>query len=371
MDGFCGVTYGVEVMGDEATIAERLAKAGNDCNAIKRLSDDDLASLIDDPAPGWGTTERVAVDGTQVFIKRLPVTTLELDSGGSTANLYGIPTYLNYPYGSPGLSVARELQFALKATRWVQDGTRTDFPILLHHRVIERGDRVGEGAALGGYTAYRGDEPAMNRYLADRARAPAELVLCFEDIPHSATDWITLHPADASWIVDDVQKTIGFLQSRGIVHFDVDMFNVLTDGRHTYLADYGLVMDSEFELDGAERRFLSANRHFDDGNLILSLGHQLYWMFRSVPGERRATIEFELNLQGATFETVVTRLLDAAGQLDDRGLISVGSAMRTDLARYDDVIRFMHGFFEAARSNWSRHTAFDDETLVKLLAATS
>jgi hypothetical protein len=29
----------------------------------------------------------------------------------------------------------------------------------------------------------------------------------------------------------------------------------------------------------------------------------------------------------------------------------------------------MHEFFAAARSNWSRDTAFDDETLVKLLAA--
>lgn len=371
MAGLGDATYGVGMMGDGAAIAERLAKASIDRNAIERLSDDDLASLVDAPAPGWGKTERVAVDGTRVFVKRVPVTMVELDSGGSTANLYGIPTYLNYPYGSPGVGVARELQFALKATQWVEDGTCTAFPILLHHRVIEHGDRVGEPATLGGYTAYRGHEPAMNRYLAARARAPAELVLCFEDIPHSATDWITLHPADASWIVDDVQKTIGFLQSRGIVHFDVDMFNVLTDGRHTYLADYGLVMDSEFELDGAERRFLSANRHFDDGNLILSLGHQLYWMFRSVPGDRRAIIESELNLQGATFETVVTRLLDTADQLDDRGLILIGSAMRSDLARYDEVIRFMHGFFEASRANWSRDTAFDDETLVKLLAATS
>ena len=130
-------------------------------------------------------------------------------------------------------------------------------------------------------------------------------------------------------------------------------------------------MDSEFELDEAELRFLRANRHFDTGNLILSLGHQLYWMLRAVPSDRRATVESELELEGTTFETAVSRLLDAVDQLDDRGLIPVGSAMRADLARYDDVIRFMHRFFAAARSNWSRHTVFDDEALVKLLAATA
>ena len=180
-----------------------------------------------------------------------------------------------------------------------------------------------------------------------------------------------MHPADVSRIVDDVQTTIQFLQRRGIVHFDVDMFNVLTDGRNAYLGDYGLVMDSAFELDDSERQFLSANQHFDDGNLILGLGHQLYWMLQSVPGDRRATIEAELDADGAAFETVVTRLLDAADQLDDRGLILIGPTMRSDLARYDDVIRFMHGFFATSRANWSRDTAFDDETLVKLLAATA
>jgi hypothetical protein len=357
------------MIGEGTAIADRLARARIDRGVFERLSDHDLASLVDDPAPGWGATQQVDVDGTRAFIKRVPVTMVELESRGSTANLYGIPTYLNYPYGSPGVGVARELQFALKATQWVEDGTCTAFPILLHHRVIERRDRFGVSETTGGYTAYRGDEPTMNRYLADRARASAELVLCFEHIPHSASDWITLHPADASWIVDEIQKTIAVLQSRGIVHFDVDMFNVLTDGRYAYLADYGLVMDSEFELDDAERRFLGAHRHFDEGNLILGLGHQLYWMFRSLEGDRRATVEAELGLEGAAFETVVTRLLDAADQLDDRGLIVIGPAMRADLARYDDVIRFMHEFFAAARANWSRDTAFDDETLVKLLAA--
>jgi len=357
--------------GDGTVASKRLARASIDRRALEQLSDDDLASLTDDPALGWGATERVSAGGTRAFIKRLPVTRIELESGGSTANLYGIPAYLNYPYGSPGVGVARELQFALKSTEWVANGTCTAFPILLHHRVMEHRSRIGDAGPSGGYTAYRGDEPSMNRYLADRARAPAELVLCFEDIPYSASDWIMSHPADASWIVDDVQTTIKLLRSRGIVHFDVDMFNVLTDGREAYLADYGLVMDSEYELDDAEQQFLSANRHFDDGNLILGLAHQLCWMFRSLPEDRRAVIEDELDLKAATFETVVTRLLDAADRLDDRGLFPIGPSMRHDLAKYDEVIRFMHGFFLAARSNWSRETVFDDETLVKLLAATS
>ena len=74
------------------------------------------------------------------------------------------------------------------------------------------------------------------------------------------------------------------------------------------------------------------------------------------PRRPSRTIEAELELDGAAFETVVTRLLDAADQLDDRGLILIGPTMRSDLARYDDVIRFMHGFFAAvARQLVARH----------------
>jgi hypothetical protein len=351
------------------TVAERVAAARIDRSVFERLSDSDLASLLDAPASGWGATQRVAVDGRRAFVKRVPMTAIEVANSGSTANLYAIPPHLNYPYGSPGINVGRELQFALTSTRWVEDGTCTGFPILLHHRVLDRGGAVAEARGSANYTAYRGDDPAMNRYLADRDRAPADLILCYEDLPHAATDRITEHPADATWIVDDVRTTIAFLRGRDTVHFDVDLFNVLTDGRSTYLADHGLVMDSGFELDDLERQFLDANRHFDDGNLILSLGHQLHVMFRAAPADRRSSIERELGLEGLRFEDTVERLIDAVDRLDESGLLPIGAAMRVDLARYGDVIRFMHRFFTSARSDWSRRTALDDDTLAALLAA--
>ena len=215
------------------TAAERVAKARIDRVVFERLTDVDLASLVDDASPGWGATKRVAVDEHAGVGERVPIADrsswraeVRLRTCTGSRRTSTIRTVL------PGLGVARELQFALKATQWVEDATCTAFPILLHHRVMEHRDRLGDPGTAGGYTAYRGDDRAMNRYLADRARAHADLVLCFEDIPHSAAEWITLHPADVSWIVDDVQTTIQFLQRRGIVHFDVDMFNVLTDGRN-------------------------------------------------------------------------------------------------------------------------------------------
>ncbi|MEO7397087.1 MAG: hypothetical protein ABIW84_00830 [Ilumatobacteraceae bacterium] len=346
---------------------ERLERTGETRRAFEGLPDDDLRQLLSDAATGWGATRRVKIAGQPAFIKRVPVTALERANAWSTANLYEIPPYLNYPFGSPGMGVGRELHFARKATGWVEGGTCTAFPVLLHHRLIDRRGSADEREPFAGYTAYRGDDPGMNRYLADREAARCDLVLCYEDIPHTAADWITAHSSDASWIVDQVRATITFLRARDVVHFDIDMFNVLTDGKHAYVADYGLAMDGEFDLNDEERSFLTRNRHFDDGSLILGLGHQLYWMYRAARDDLRAQIESELALSNATFETAVRRLLAASDQFDQRGLLTTGSAMRDQLAKYRDVIQFMHQFFTSARAEWSPHTALDDDTLANLL----
>ena len=346
----------------------RVAGARTTGLAVERLSDDELLALFDDSSRGWGATQRVQVDGRAVFVKRVPVTALERARAFSTANLYGIPPYLNYPFGSPGTGVGRELSFALTTTRWVEARVCTAFPILLHHRLVERTDRSAPGGdAFAAYTAYRGDDPAMNRYLAERAGAQWDLVLCYEHIPHNAVDWLTTHPGDVSWIVEDVRATIAFLRDQGVVHFDVDLFNVLTDGDHAYLADYGLVLDSAFDLTDEERSFLDRNRHFDDGNLILSVGHQLYWNYRATPDGVRQRIDAELALGGLTFEASVCRLLDGIDVLERCGLLATDPRLRELLTTYRPVIDYMHEFFTAGRANWSPDTTIDDDVLAHLL----
>lgn len=351
----------------QAVEVERLARASVDRAAFERLANSELAALFGDPASGWGATQRVDVDGHRAFVKRVPLTWLELERTGSTANLYGIPPHLGYPFGSPGMNVWRELNFAVRSTGWVETGACVAFPILLHHRVMDHDRPDDQAPATSGYTAYRGDDPAMNRYLADRARSRTDLVLVYEDVARSASDWIMGHADAAPGIVEEVLATIAFIRRNGVVHFDVDLFNVLTDGRRTYLADHGLVMDSAVDLDAAERRFLDANRHFDDGNLILSLGHQLYHLYRSAALDRRAAIERELDLDDPTFEIAASRLLNAAGRLDADGLLVIGDAMLAELDRYGSVIRFMHRFFGSGRARWSSSTALDDPALARLL----
>ena len=57
-----------------------------------------------------------------MFVKRVPVTDLEYENMFSTRNLYDIPTYYNYGFGSAGFGVYRELVTHVKASNWVLAG---------------------------------------------------------------------------------------------------------------------------------------------------------------------------------------------------------------------------------------------------------
>jgi hypothetical protein len=349
------------------------------CRALSQrfasLDDEELAALVVGTrlSSGWGAAHQIALDGTRFLAKRIPVTEVERADLKSTRNPYGIPSYLNYPFGSPGLGVGRELQFAVKASRWVESGDCPAFPILIHHRLLE-GPR-GHLAALDreperfvGFTKYRWNEPSMNAYLADRATARHELVMVFEHLPHAAVDWIAGRPHDVGWIVDDVRRVIAFLRSHEVVHFDSDLFNVRTDGQRAYLTDFGLVLDRQFELSDDEHDFLDHHRHFDDGNLLLSAAHQLYWTYQAEPPDRRAAIAAALGIDEATaFDDAVTSLLAASDRLDERGLFPIGRELHTLLTSYGDAIGYMHSFAAAARRNWSARVTFDDARLERLL----
>ena len=332
---------------------------------VDALDDEALGQLLSGASRGWGLSSRVVVDGCPLFVKAVPVTERELDAGLPTTNLYGIPPSFNYPFGSPGLSVGRELAFARRSTQWVDTGECSSFPILIHDRIIRRPQPTQPVA--GDYSAYRGDVESMSEYLQDRAAATRALVLVYEALADSATERIIATPSDAGWIVEQVEQTIAFLHARDVVYFDVDLFNVVTDGERAYVADHGLVMDPTFDLNADERQFLARNRHFDLGNLYLAIGHQIYEMYRAQPRDARQRIDVELGLTGCSFETVALRLIDAVDELDERRLLQIGPTLRALIAEHHAAIRFMHDFFTSARANWSTDTMLDDARLAQIL----
>ncbi|MEV6348689.1 hypothetical protein [Actinoplanes sp. NPDC051851] len=131
--------------------------------------------------------------GRRVDIERAP------GSLGSTADLFRLPSFFQYGIGSAGFGVWREVAAHTMTTRWVLDRQYSGFPLLHHWRQLPQ-------------------------------------------------TWLATGPGDAAYEFLDRALREGsvFMWSRGMVHFDAHVRNLLTDGHRVYFADCGLAAHTGF-----------------------------------------------------------------------------------------------------------------------------
>ncbi|MER8018221.1 protein kinase family protein [Streptomyces griseoluteus] len=261
--------------------AARLALYRTVATRLSLLSDRRLAEVVAAAAPrGSGIGGRSAeldVDGTPVFVKRVPLTDTELrpENLRSTANLFGLPMFYQYGVGSAGFGAWRELATHVMTTHWVLGHEYEGFPLMYHWRVLP--DSPPEGLAdpfggIDGAVAHWEGSPAVRRRLEAIGRASSSLVLFLEHVPRTLADWLHDYRAAAPeggegspypWVEEALTRGTALMSSRGLVHFDAHFANVLTDGRRLYFADFGLALSSLFELSAAEAEFLSGHLGYD------------------------------------------------------------------------------------------------------------
>ncbi|WP_051944056.1 protein kinase family protein [Streptacidiphilus rugosus] len=253
----------------------RLAAHGRVSTALALLSDVRAAELVATAVPVGdgigGRAGELEVDGTRVFVKRVPLTDLELrpEHRRSTANLFGLPLFYQYGVGSCGFGAWRELAVHTMTTDWVLADVHPDFPLMHHWRVLPDTPPEGFVDYLGGIegaVAHWDGSAAVRQRLEAIADSSASLVFFLEHVPQTLGAWLEAQddlPAAAVWAERRLERGTAFMRERGLVHFDGHFANVLTDGRRLYFADFGLALSSRFELSAAERAFLAEHRHYD------------------------------------------------------------------------------------------------------------
>jgi hypothetical protein len=348
----------------------RLASYARLSTKLAYLDDDQLGALVGGQAAhrGWGLSGPAELDGDRLFVKRIPVTDLELEQRFSTRNQYDIPSYYSYGVGSAGFGAFRELAAHVKTTNWVLHGAAEGFPMMYHFRLLPSagGGMSLEGERLAGYVRHWNGNEAIERYMMDRSSAVTELVVVLEHVPHTMNEWLHQHLAEADDVVEQLVETISFLRRSGVVHFDAHFANVLTDGERHYLTDFGLVLDADFSLSADERTFLRRHLDYDYGEALLSVGSQLMWLVQRLPEDERTSIRRAFGIEddkewyrtGATF---IKRVEDLAG------VTPIEPAYLELVKRYRAVMLFMDDFLGTLRANPRKDTAFDEETLRGLL----
>ncbi|GAA2208479.1 hypothetical protein GCM10009850_039370 [Nonomuraea monospora] len=250
---------------------------------LAMLSDRELAGLVAGAEPRGagigGRSAELEVAGVRVFVKRVPLTDLEVrpEHVRSTANVFGLPMFYQYGVGSAGFGAWRELAAHVMTTNWVLTGAYPGFPLLHHWRVIP--DHPPEGFAdefggIDGAVAHWEGSEAVRGRLEAIAGSSLSLVLFLEHLPGTLAAWLAEHRAGEPypWLERALARGTGFLGSQGFVHFDAHFMNLLTDGSEVYFADLGLALSTRFTLSGEESRFLadhlSYDRHYTTSHLL-------------------------------------------------------------------------------------------------------
>ena len=237
------------------------------------FSDARLAALVAAAEPlGMGIGGRSAVadvSGTRVFVKRVPLTELELRHFRSTANLFGLPLYYQYGIGSAGFGAWRELAAHLLTTGWVQAGRYDGFPLLHHWRVLPDTPPAGfldEFGGIDGAVARWDGSPAVRARLEAIGRASASLVLFLEYLPRTLADDVIPE------VATELERGCDFMASQRFLHLDAHFRNILTDGERLCFADFGLALSASFDLTPAESEFLANHltydRHYTANHLL-------------------------------------------------------------------------------------------------------
>ncbi|MEU9314854.1 protein kinase family protein [Streptomyces sp. NPDC048295] len=270
--------------------AARLATYGSVSTHLSLLSDRGLGEVVAGAAPLasgiGGRSAELEAGGARVFVKRIPLTDVELrpENVRSTANVFGLPTFYQYGAGSTGFGAWRELAAHTMTTGWVLGGACESFPLMYHWRVLPDSPLSGFADEFGGTdgaVAYWDGSSAVRERLEAISRSSFSLVVFLEHVPQTLAAWLggqrAAEPGGGygpayAWAEETLLHGADFMRSRGLVHFDAHFSNVLTDGRLVYFTDFGLAVSSEFELSRAEAAFLSGHltydRHYIANHLI-------------------------------------------------------------------------------------------------------
>ncbi|MEY2241918.1 protein kinase family protein [Streptomyces sp. BF23-18] len=255
-----------------ATVGGRLSLLSD-----RRLKD----AVASAPSLGSGIGGRSAemeVDGIRVFVKRVPLTDIELrpENARSTTNVFDLPLFYQYGAGSAGFGAWRELATHIMTTGWALKNEYDGFPLLYHWRVLPDSPPAGFVDELGGVegaVAHWEGSPAVRRRLEAIGLSSFSLVLFLEHVPQTLAEWLGKARAEAlpepagespyRWIEKALLRGTEFMSARGLVHFDTHFANLLTDGRRVYFADFGLALSRDFELSAEERAFLADHLVYD------------------------------------------------------------------------------------------------------------
>ena len=246
-------------------------------NKLKKISSDELNNIfIQGMKKEYKNNSYGKISGYDVFMKKIPLTTLEYNNIFDTFNLYNLPTYYNYPIGSAGINCFREITMHIKTTKWVLEGKINNLIMMYHYRIIKKENNIideiqKENINKNVSTKWNNNKNIKN-YLIERLNAPYEIIVVMEYFPITLNKWLKQDLKNVYSYCKQIFPLLNFLQKQRVIHFDSHSKNfVVSKEGLIYMIDFGLVLDLDFNLTKEEIKFFHKNTLFDYGACIMSI----------------------------------------------------------------------------------------------------
>ena len=231
-----------------------------------------------------GTSLQIKIDNTAVFVKKVPLTDLELlpENYMSTANIFNLPMCYQYGIGSAGFGAWRELAAHVMTTNWVITGQCPNFPIMYHWRILPHEPfklNIDAWGTIKKYYHYWENSNSIRKRVESLNKASAHIALFLEYIPQNLYEWLPGQIAQGretselaiSFVDKNLKTTNTYMNTNGLMHFDAHFENILTDGNLLYFSDFGLALSRDFELTQTETKFLNRHQCYDESYANLNL----------------------------------------------------------------------------------------------------
>lgn len=263
-------------MNDE--LKSRIAHYNLLASEFSNLNDEEVLSLIDTAShlgtSIGGSSSVLTIKQIPIFIKKIKLSDIEKDNKHSTRNIFNLPLCYQYGVGSAGFGAWRELAAHQMTTEWVINNECINFPLLYHYRILPCQKSYISASVLQKIeqdVAYWEGSQAIRERLITRYEASSEIVLFLEYFPENLYQWCIKQIklgndemiSSCRMIEHELKLTLNFMASHGLLHMDVHFWNILTDGHHLYLSDFGLALSDKFELNDEEIIFFAAHRDYD------------------------------------------------------------------------------------------------------------
>ena len=351
------------------------ARRADYCDLNTRLAQMDNRRLLallegNETRRGWGRNHVVRLGRRKIFVKRIAVTDLEHQNPYSTKNLFRLPTYYNIGVGSAGMGVNREILSHIKATNWVLEGACPHFPLLYHHRILPfSGEHPGFLAdQRARYIKYWNSNKNIDRFVQARATAGHEVVLFLEYVPHMLRTWLVRNIGQIDSVINQMRTAINFLRGKGVIHFDANAWNIVTDGRRMYLADFGLVLDRSFDLSKRELDFFKGHTYYDGGQFLGCLELHLRRRYDLLGKRARAGFDARYGIEEGIDYNAHDRIL--LSNVEDAAEALKLDAHYVDLiVKHRDTMLLMNDFFYAMSESNRKNARLDHPRLRRLLKA--